>query len=100
MFYWNTIGFVGLFVGIGVGVVAGGLVANQIGESQFTKGIGFIVGSCAVIAMDLFIRLRHKKEEGIGRLFYGEFGGVAVFPLWCFALIGVIGGFTLLLSGD
>ena len=100
MFYWNTIGFLGLFVGIGVSVVTGGLVASQIGESQFTKGIGFILGSIAMITLDLTIRLRHNKDHGISRLFYGEYGGVAIFPMWCFALIGVAGGVMLILSGD
>ena len=99
MLSWNLTGFLGLFVGMGVGMVTAGLLSHFLGESTFTKGIGFIAGGSAMIIMDLILRLRHDKIHGFKRLFSGEFGAVTVFPMWCFGIVAILGGVKIM-SGE
>ncbi len=98
MAFWNLTGFLGLFIGIGAGVLCSSLFAMFLGDPHIGKAIGFFGGGLAMIGMDLALRLRHDRSEGLKRLFLGEFGGTAVVPMWLFGLIGMAGGASLLLT--
>jgi len=101
MFAWNITGFVGFFVGIGAGVLTFTGLSIFWGESQLTKGIGFIAGGLAMTALDLALRCRHPKDVGWRRFFQEQYGGIVVLlPMWGFGLIGLVAGITILLASE
>jgi len=97
--YWNTTGIFAFFLAIGVGVAVAASLAYFVGETKMTKGVGICVAGVFLLVGDLLLRFRHDKDYGLRRLF-GDFGGMAAFPLWCFGIAGVLGGISVVFEGE